>query len=348
MGKVPLKPPSIRTHGLQSRLRIANPLYGRTQWYEHAQAVNYLIGRGNTIVTGSPIEDASDDYAIAPGASKQLTHWISPHSQALSYLWLITLKARGNGTAFGVIENDDDEHLASWVCGAGDAARGVCIRVQHHVSGTPSDGELTIHVGNDGASLDPVFVASHTVIELPRYRLDTAPDERTCEGHEPILEADDNLSGVDGVTRLVPTARAVSRRAGMVSVWLPDPMQITASSFVACVQGVVRPRCLYGETTRVLSWRALVKSTGGNGELFVQTGESGGSVTDTSSTATITPLGVFGYVAGIITARAEDVSNLDAGGGWRDDLREGVTLNVRKTTGSLVEVQGFWVWEPQT
>jgi hypothetical protein len=347
MGKVPLKPPTIRTHGTQSRLRIANPIYGRSQWYEHAQAVNGLIGRGNTIATGSPIEDATTSYAIAPGSSKQLTHWISPHSQVKSYLWLITLKARGNGTAFGVIEDDSSTHLASWICGAGDQARGVTIRVQQSAGATPADGELTIHVHNDGASLDPVFVASHTVIELPRYRLTTAPDENTCETREPIFEADDNLAGVDGVTRLVPTARAVSRRAGMVSVWLPDPLQITSGSFVPCMQGFVRPRCLYGETTRTLSWRARVRATGGDGELFVQTGISGGATTDTSSTATVVSNLVFGYHSGSITARTEEVANLAAGGGWRDDLRELITLNVRKTTGTVVEVQGFWVWEPQ-
>lgn len=346
MGRVLLKPPTIRTHGAQSRLRIANPLYGRTQWYEHAQAVNWLIGRGNTIVNGVPLEDAAGDYSVFPGGNVLLEHWISPHSQVKSYLWLVTLKARANGTAFGTIEDDASNQLGTWVCGAGDQARGVCLRIQQSAEPTPIDNALFLKVLSDANSLSPTFIASHAVIELPRYRLDTAPDEETCASNAPIFEADDHLSAVDGVTRLVPTARAVARRASMVSLSLPQGINVTAGSFDLVASGLVRPRCLYGETTRALSWKALVRGNGGDGEFKVSAISEGAVVTDTE-TVTIPSGSEYNTIGGSIDARTEDPSNL-AAGGWRDDEREVVQCEARKTTGTSVDVAGFWVWEPQS
>jgi len=48
---------------------------------------------------------------------------------------------------------------------------------------------------------------------------------------------------------------------------------------------------------------------------------------------------------GTLTARTEDPSTWDSEQGLRDSLPEYLTCEVRRTTGSSVDLQGFWAWE---
>ncbi len=353
-GRVPIIPPRIvASHGSKSSLRIAAPIYGDGQHYDMALAVNKMLGYGRQLVNATPMEDVNGVLAIAPAASRDVTYWIHPNAYVKSYCWLVSLKLLGPRSfagltagvthypsAYGEFQTDAAVKLGEWSLGGATGQQG-SFEILHH-AGAITDGDWTLRVVNNTGSPNSVFISGLTLMELPRGVIDEIPDAETCRTGAPIFEATDHLSALDSIVRFLPQAKETTRRAALVDFWAPGGVHITSATPATINRWVLRPRNVFGTTTRTLQWRAFAKATGGNGKLTILTEEDGGSATDTQTA--VVSSSSYAYVSGTIGARTEDPSNL-AAGGLRDDILEAIELQGEKDAATSIDVQGFKVWE---
>lgn len=348
--QIPERPPRIVCSGDGHGMRIAKPIAGASQWYELAQATGWLIGKGNTLMSGTPIEDAAQSLSITQGATGlTVTYFVAPKSTTKSYVWFVTLIAEGTsdgsgGTASGEFQNLSATKLGSWALGPEHVGTGKAFRVLHHASGTPTFDAMSLKILNYSTSQKKVRVAGISLVELPRRTITSNPSVDSCRSKQPIFEESDlNQTAIDGVVRALPTARESARRPSLLHWWSPTAHNNATSSFVLVSDGLIRPRNTDGSTTRSLAFRAFVRATGGDGELRVRTGLLGSFPTATT-TVTVSNSG-YDYVSGTIDAPTEDPENL-LNAGLRNDDRCIVDVFVRKTTGTSIDIKGFHLYEP--
>lgn len=361
MGKVHYAPPKLVTSGAGQSIRAAASISGATHWQPMAIAQNYLFGRGNMLVSAGGHRNQAFAYEIAPGSSSAFTHYIAENVTTNTFLWLVALQLKESvPSAFGTFLDFDDNVIGTWAIGSETpAGQCRCFRIVHQdgdLQGTfgAADRSITLRVASDGDSVGNAFVANMKLVEMPRTSIDTITDQRTLQSGEPIFDDGESpsVTSLWGVQSHFIEALSASRRACLLSFVAPEgaPFTTTDGSFNNTTGNPLnvfyvtpsQSRSLRGETTTTLEWVALVEGTGGAGELRLQTGSAILGVTDTV-TVTIASGGPT-LMNGTIDARTEDVENLDLYG-WRGDYAEYIEINLRKTTGTSVQLYGFWLRE---
>jgi hypothetical protein len=359
MGKVHAVPPKLTTSGAGQSIRAASPV-ASTHWQPMAIAQNWLFGRGNTLVSAGPWRNQAFAYQIGPGDSLGSTHYIAENATTNTFLWLVTLSlTESGGSAFGTFRDYSDNVIGQWSLSLeNEIGRCQCFKIPHQggdLRGTfgTYDRKITLRVTSDGDSIGDIFIANIKLIEMPRTSIATITDQRSLQSGEPIFDdgETDSVLSLWGCQKLFIDALSAARRACLLSFAPPDaaPFSTTNSAFELTGSPLnytlavtpTQPRSLRGEATTTLEWIAIVQGTGGAGELRIRTGGAPG-ITDTV-TVTIASGGPT-VMHGTITARTEDVDNLD-NNGWRGDSAEYPEVMLRVTTATSVQLFGFWLRE---
>lgn len=330
--------------GTLDRIRAALPVMGHGQWYEMAQAVNWLGGVGGAIACAGV-----NSSLITAGNSALSLFYVWPRSQHSTWLWVVELKASLTDGARGTVtlEPGGDEFEFSLT---NDQAQ------RFHFLQDPSsvaEGEASVEVAANADSPSSVRVQAITVSEVKRRFLSPTSGEvgvyaSSCEKGNAIYENTTTLDkySAQGVWEQVRDAKGNARRQMLLNVYDPDGITITTTAFpgssnVFAIDPAVQCRntTAGGSTTRNCEWNVMASQNGG-GSSEVRLTMTTGAV----STITVTSTSATWHTAHNFAIETDDlsVSNTIRGG-----TRDSVRVEARRISGTSVTVYGVAIGEDQ-
>jgi hypothetical protein len=341
-------PPQLITSG-QNAIRAAAQIRGTATWQPMAQATNWVLGRGGSLVVAGPPWQTT----ITAGGSRAFHFYHWPRKQNQFQIWYVSIQTTTQAGASGTVEVPNGTELGTWQIDSNvDAYQPQTFAFQRTVAspdGTPAD--ITVTVRNDSDSDAAIIVTSISGHELPRYDLDTftaSPviDDQTCATKAPIFEESSDEQSVNAVAVCADNAVTEGRRSCLFSWFYPSGVTITAGSFpgtsnIFMLDPSIVARHLYSgtntATVNVAVYAAMTGSTPA-GDVKV-TAASGASSTLHFTSASST------WVTGNLTVETEDLSRLSTDGGLRGGTRETLRIEARKTAGTAIVVAGICIGE---
>lgn len=342
---VPLFPPDFRyaSAGTSTKntIRAGTPVRS-SQWTDMAKAVNWLHGRGGTLVSSGPYIAAGG--GLAAGSSAGFNYYVWPRYECTERLWTVQIIAGASGSsAFGTITSGS--FSADWaVDGAAYLTSVTTVYLQETVTASATPAGVTLTVANDSASAGAVYILGVTLHELPRNTLPAGygVDVPSVDGGQFIYGGAAADLSIDAVHAHSQTAKTIARKSHLFSWWNPvgvteagtTPVELWGfSPYVSC-------RLLESaNTTRSVAWAAYGAISGtGSGHVVLDagTGDSD-AITFTSTTPA--------WQASTLTINTEDPSRWLTDGGQRSGTGDNFMASIANITATDVTVLGICMAE---
>lgn len=333
--------PEYRTGVTLEDFRVGRPVRA-TSWWDLAQLVQWVRGRGRTLV---PQHSVRKTLTSGSQAFRYRTH---PSGQAISRVWVADIRA--DPTTVGTTPS------CSFTCQAGSGPTSGTIRRSGRALDTPTVVYVETGLTRSSSLTELVFtvaqVTGRPVIEsigcweLPRAALakDATDLGISLDSFFPrrqLFEA--SYEGTRAV--VLASAGSPGRRVGHIG-WAGGVEASTSSgafvSVFALPHRVVPRLDRPGDTTLTLTWDVYARVTDGttSGEFQIARGSGGASGT------IAVPLGATSLAwrgTGTFSAKCEDLSTAN---GLRGGSYETLDLQFRRTAGAgQVVVSAYDVWE---
>lgn len=336
---VPKYPPDFRTStaGTTSgnEIRAAHPVRSDT-WWQMADAVNYLHGRGGQLLSLNPYQSN-----ITPGNSGTFSGYIWPRYENQHRMWVVTLVAINPAKlSFGTISNGtvtSDWSVGGSLGGSSNYPIKI-VRLQEEVtpSATPAaSNTLTVANNSASAGTDGVRVLAVQLFELPRYELDAGYGvaQHALASRNPIVGTTSGDISIEAVPRHARTAKTVARRNLLFNWNYPLGISSTSGSFANMFAFEPELRCRHLEqanTTRSVAWTAYTSvASGDTGELKLTASQSG-----QTDTMTFTNTSAAWQTPRTLTINTEDPTRWLTDSGLRGGSAETVQAALRRSAGS--------------
>jgi hypothetical protein len=337
--KVPRHPTNIDSIGIKSGLPVTG-----SQWGSLARIVNWIVGRGGSLVTA-----CCYGKELAAGANQTFRFYISPRHQGLYHLWVVTM--RGGDRALGIFTPNGGA-AKDWYI-SGDDVETLFFLESVAQSRTPAESYCNIELY--GGSVDSAYIYQIALYELPRTVLelgsDHGPADLATVSHGQVIRTSaDGDQSVEGVSTGLITAKDACRRNGHFYWYYPPGIPITTVDYPGDNLFPLSPevcgRKIYadddapdGTQGRTLTWRIYGKtSTAGRvGTVKLET------TSGESTTVTLSSTSAGWSAAAEIDVDCEDLSADD---GRRDTTWEELDFNAKiDTAGSTFTLYGISVYE---
>lgn len=305
---------------------IADPVAAR-EWGPMGHALNYLLGRGSTLV---PWHCPNDTLVASATGTYRYTIW--PRRACSHRLWLVALKV-ASGFA-SVTFTDPSGGASTWdVAIRSTGAVKTFVHVETVSSPTSSETTIapTIAVASGSSDTQVLGVACFEVprLALPGDATELGVDVSTLLTDTPIYN--DTGVSIGGLSALLDDARDIAQRSSIFAwaVTSAGAFSTTSGTAVDIFNGNVSAlgRSLYnGDTVRTVEARAYVRAgatTAGTVQLAMASG-------DTLNLSI--PSGSSGeWVTGQIDVHAEDLSAAD---GRRSSTWDEIGAKLVRTSGA--------------
>lgn len=330
---VPKYPPDFRTSTAGTttgnEIRGGWPVRSDT-WWQMADSVNYLHGRGGSVVTASNPRVTG----VSAGSSLGYLAYTWPRYENPHRIWKVTIAASSAAHAFGTITNGTE--TADWSVDGASVGTGPALTVatlQEEVTASATPVAVTLTVANDSSSASSIAVRSVALYELPRFALDAGygVNQHILAPRNPIVGTTSGDLSIESVARHARSAKTVARRNSLLSWYDPDGVSDTSGSFVDIFDFEPELRCRQLEsanTTRTVAWTAYTHDPSGvGGEVRLTASQSG--QTDTMSFSNTTPAW---QTPRTLTINTEDPTRWLTDSGLRGGSAETVQAAVRTTS----------------
>lgn len=351
---IPRVPPLLISPSVNT-IRAAMRVRGNAQWRPMADAVNWLLGKGSSLVVGGP----PGAGAIDPGDDVTLSYYVWPHEQNYVRLWCVSLMSGVANTIVdvsdglsGTVEIPEGADPQAWTIPVGALTfQPYTFRFIELID--PPDataGAVDILVSNDSTSGNPLWIAGVCCYELPRTILNSfdasiVVDQATCDTSAPIYkEATDEFSA-HAVALAAYNAESEARRSKLFD-WCnaagfapPQQTSFTGTSNVFPADPFVMVRHLRnGVTSREVAY-AVLAATDDTGQVRVKS--SATTDTDTLTFDSLTPT----WKTGRLTIATEDVPNLASNAGIRSGTRDRLIVETTNPIETTLTLYGIAVAE---
>ena len=338
---VPPLPPDFRigTAGTTSgnAIRASHPVRSRT-WWSMADAVNYLHGKGGTLMSSNPRVTGIPAGSSAAFFTYEWPRYENPHR-----LWKVTIAASSAAQAFGTISNGSDS--ADWSVDGASVGAGPALTIatlQEEVTPSATPANVSITVANDSASASTIAVRSVALYEIPRTELDAGygASQHIHAPRNPIVGATTGDITIESIARHARTAKTVARRSMLADWYDPDGVSSTSGTFADIWDFEPELHVRYLEqanTTRAISWTAYTNvASGDTGEIKLTASQS--ADTDTMSFTNTTPAW---QTPRTLTVNCEDPTRWTTDSGLRGATAETVQAAIRRSAGAGAGVNVF-------
>lgn len=327
----------------QNSIVAARRVRGPSQWQPLAEAANWLLGKGGSLIVAGP----PGAGAIEPGDSVTLKYYLWPREQCRVRLWCVGLMSgTANTTAdvsdglSGTVELPSGADAQGWSIPAGaQTFRPYLFRFAEVVaSPTSTPGPIEIEIANSSDSGNDLWISSVSCYELQRAALGpdgpAGVDVRSVETGRGIYDDGGDALSADGVGIAAHAAIAQARRSKLLDWWRTDGVQPTGDTFtgvsnIFVVDPPVIARHLYdGETTREVAV-AVMAGCFDTAQVRLTGSETGVPCTLNFSSATPT------WVTGTLEIATEDVPNLATNAGIRSGTRDQLIIEGIASVGNI-------------
>lgn len=344
--RLPAIPPrtlDIRNTGdITNSARIGTPPVGRGQWFELAQANNWLLG-GGCMQLGwwGPT-------AILGGATGVFHTYAWPRPQCFARLWSFVIQGRNvtgavatadvpSGVAFATGPNDEFYYVDIPELVSDTTPTGEAISVSMAISSTATAAiihsasciELPLKVAANSGDPDGLGIQDST---LRKWHAIAELDESA-----PSTTDQESVTGVMRVASEVIAGDSAARRAKIFDWHLTTGLTISSSTFTNMLR--LNPTCQTrhlhaGETSRTCRWAVYAAASASAGEVRLTSSITGGTSTISVNSA------VPAWYSSTIAVATDDMSSA----GWIRGSRETVTVERRATSGNIT-VYGVCIGE---
>ena len=326
-------------------IRAATPVMGAGQWVDMGRAVNWLRGRGGTLVSANGY-----NTGVTAGGSVTFVYRVWPRYENHTRIWIVTLALpAAGGSAYGTITaaTPAPSTAADWSVVATDNRPREFAVVHQLTTATDVPQEVTFQIASNGNSQSTVKVLSVELYEIPRTALSASygAEISSLGSKNPIYEnaTASNDRSVEAVARHARFAKQVARKNHIFSWYLTDGVAETGSTFVDLfpLYPFACPRLLEsGNTSRNLVWNAYAKVTGGTttGEIKIITAAG-------SSTMAVTSTSASWHADHTTSVRCEDPTRWGTDGGIRTGTRDTLQIQIRRVGATSITIYGICVAE---
>lgn len=335
-------------------LRAALPVKGQAQWTAFADAANWIIAQGGTLVTQGP------SGGVDVGGSTTYRYYIWPRYQIAARLYCVSLGMR--------IATQANWHATGSITGVGSWK----IEPSHYrrvstfqflvpvVSPTNTAGELTV-VLNQTSGGASVYLEGLSIYEIPRATLERfgpaaspltadpayAPLRSSLQTGAPITEGNTATAtlSVDGLLRVglhEELAQSAGRRSCLFSDFrLATLVQAVGTTYTSVFfrdPAVLARGTYFGSSVRQIAIAAYGSGPTGSNVRFTA---------DSGATATLVLPTSAGWITGVLNVDAEDPGTWSSSGGLRSDTRDRIAVQAQRVGAGTCSVLGICMGEAQ-